>query len=105
MQPRDFQSMQAQAIDYARQMYEKSSQSTNESKFNSGTEACHSHNKYNPSGNNSHFRNNRINNIFSVSADNKGTDADISLILALILLLSKDSGDSILILALLYIMT
>ena len=54
---------------------------------------------------NNNFRNNPdIKNIFSSNTQHK-TDNDISLILALILILSVDSGDRMLIMALLYIMT
>ena len=105
MQPRDFQSMQAQAIDYARQMYEKSNKSTDNIGFSNSADANFNHTKNNPVGNGNFFRSNRINNIFSVTSNNNSADGDMSLILALILLLSKDSGDSILILALIYIMS
>lgn len=91
-------------MDYAKQMYEKSSQPKNDCKGNDHDNISFNHTKKTHS-NNAFFRNNgRVNNIFSVNT-NSSSDSDMSLILALILLLSKDSGDSILILALLYILS
>ena len=99
MQTRDFQSMQSQAIDFARQMYEKSGQNRSDNTKQSNGFRSESKRSFNP--NQQH-----TNNLFSFSGNCKqGSDNDISLILALIILLSKDSGDNILLLALLYIMS
>lgn len=91
-------------MDYAKQMYEKSSQPKNDCKGNDYDNISFNHTKKTHSNNTFFKNNNRINNIFSVNSIGN-SDSDFSLILALILLLSKDSGDSILILALLYILS
>jgi hypothetical protein len=95
--------MQEQAMAYARKMYEKSGQPKHENQTETNKTDCNPP-KNNPVNNTFFGNNGRVNNIFSVRTNNS-SESDMSLILALILILSKDSGDSILILALLYILS
>lgn len=104
MQSQDFQNMQAQAISYAQEMFRKSSQ-PRQNEFQNEKKQNESERKSTYSE--SLFRNNIFgtNNIFRQNSNTGSNENDFSLILALILLLSKDSGDRILIMALLYIMS
>ncbi len=106
MQTQDFNTMQEQALQYAREMQQKAKsanicQSASESQ--SGKSYDNFFNRQNSARNNGF---NGINNIFSSSnhsAQSRGND--LSLILSLMLMLSSDGGDKLLMLALLYIMT
>ena len=82
----DFESVRSQAIKYAMDMNQKSTNNNN--------------------ANPHKLHNSRINNIFNtgIRSCNRG-NGDISLILALIMLLSQDGADMPLMLALIYIMT
>lgn len=81
----DFDAIRSQAIQYALDMNQKSKAYDNRSNFNN--------NKY-------------VNNIFNSGTKiNNKNSGDISLILALILLLTQDGADMPLMLALIYIMT
>ncbi len=81
----DFDAIRSQAIQYAMDMNQKSKTYNNRSNLND--------NKY-------------INNIFNSGTKfNNKNSGDISLILALILLLTQDGADMPLMLALIYIMT
>lgn len=119
--PQDFNAMQAQAIQYAQEMQRKASLNT----INTNAEAINEHqfqqtkDKFNSTehafGNKSAFFRERetpfcksacpIKNILNSSNTKKGNDNDIMLLMALLLVLSQDGGDKMLMLALLYIMT
>lgn len=62
-------------------------------------------NNYNRNNNSNNSTNNcaGFNNLFNISGNKNKKDNDLTLILALILLLSRDGGDRMLIFALLYI--
>ena len=106
MQTQDFNSMQEKALQYAREMQQKS-QATNSCNHVSETHSSKSYDNYfnsQSSAGNNKF--NGINNIFSSSNHSaKSKSNDLSLILSLILMLSSEGGDKLLMLALLYIMT
>ncbi len=89
--PPDFNSMQSQAIQFAREMQKKSIFSTeydykNESKVNN-------------------YTNRNIKSIMSSTVNSKENDNDIMLIFALIIILLQDNADKMLLLALLYIIS
>ena len=104
--------MQEKALQYAREM-QKRAQSAGSGKQNSSSQSridptqygSKQHSDFN---NRSNFNNGSgsIKNIFSSeNTHNQSGNNDITLILSLILLLSSDGGDKLLMLALLYIMT
>ena len=83
----DFDSIRSQAIKYALDMKQKSTNNSNTSNYQ-----CHNKEP--------------INNIFNSNNKRSGKHSgDLSLILALFLLLSQDGADMPLLLALIYIMT
>ena len=83
----DFDSIRSQAIKYALDMKQKSTNNSNASNYQ-----CHNKET--------------INNIFNSSNKrNSKCGGDLTLILALFLLLSQDGADMPLLLALIYIMT
>ncbi len=101
----DFDEMQSQAIRYAQEMKKKAGAfEPNTIKENNEFNNIHSaFNKRTDSAyNNSGFN---IKSIFNVGNKSDSNDNDFLLIFALILLLSHDSGDKLLMLALLYILT
>ena len=83
----DFNAQQEQAIQYAKEMHSKST----------------NNNRQNPNAFIDSFF--PVKNIMQTQSNRKNNDNDITLILALILLLSQDGGDRMLMMALLYIMT
>ena len=88
IQPNDFNSMQAQAIRFAREMQQKAIPQQSEQPKESRQETPFCKNAC------------PIKNIFG-----SGGDSDIMLLMALLLVLTSDGGDKMLMLALLYIMT
>ena len=112
MQPQDFNSMQEKALQYAREMQKKSQYESSEkscsSMQNHGNSSEKDAKQQSVYNNNYNFSNGfgGIKNIFySGAAHTQSSNSDIYLILSLILLLSSDGGDRLLMLALLYIMT
>lgn len=119
--PQDFNAMQAQAIQYAQEMQKKASLNT----IRTNTEAVNKHQFHQTKdifsspeqgfGNKNSRSQERetpfcqsacpIKNILNSSNTKKGNDNDIMLLMALLLVLSQDGGDKMLMLALLYIMT
>lgn len=93
--------MQNKAIEYARQMQKKSSS------FNDDVAKISDINHiFQNEESHTNRSQHEVKNIFSSSNQTRSrSDGDISLLLALILLLSSDGGDKMLMLALLYIMT
>lgn len=88
IQPNDFNSMQAQAIRFAREMQQKAipQKAKEQPKCEQETPFCKNACP--------------VKNIFGT-----GGDSDIMLLMALLLVLTSDGGDKMLMLALLYIMT
>ncbi len=111
MQSQDFNSMQHDAIEYAREMQKRAFNYNEQQTKISDINHVYNNRENRNSNRNDHSRQNfsdqpGIKNMFNASGQtNRKSDNDISLILALILLLSGDGGDRMLMLALLYIMT
>ncbi len=101
--------MQEKALQYAREMQQKSrnyqnDQTVSDSRRNVDNYCHNQHSEHNTYSYNRNFGG--IKNIFSGNDTNKKTtNSDLTLILSLILMLSSDGGDRLLILALLYIMS
>lgn len=111
MQSQDFNTMQNNAIEYAREMKKRASNYNKQQNKISDINHVYNNSENRNSSRKEYSRQNfsdqsEIKNMFNPSGkSNKNPDNDISLILALILLLSGDGGDRMLMLALLYIMT
>ena len=91
MQSQDFQTMHSQAIEYAQKMHRRSTDFNNKcTDTNKCENKTNQTNDFNPL-----FTNKAINSIFSANNQVKKKDNDISLILALILLLSSDGGGNV----------
>lgn len=109
MQPQDFNSMQEKALQYAREMQQKSrnyqyDQPAPDNRKNVDNYCQDQHSEHSTCNYNNSFGS--VKNIFSNNNSNrKNANSDLTLILSLILMLSSDGGDRLLILALLYIMS
>lgn len=112
--PQDFNAMQAQAIRYAQEMQKKASLNTDNTNPDTLNEHNFTQSKAQFAGRNTWSQEREtpfcqsacpIKNILNSSNTKKGNDNDIMLLMALLLVLSQDGGDKMLMLALLYIMT
>ncbi len=121
--PQDFNSMQSQAIKYAREMQQRAaaSASPEPQRSNSNTQQAQKnpssfHNPNEVFGHRNPWTQERetpfcksacpIKNVLGSGGNkNSSADNDIMLLMALLLVLSQDGGDKMLMLALLYIMT
>lgn len=103
IQPNDFSSMQAQAIRFAREMQQKA---TPQQGFEPMRSLPPEHHKTNEQKFETPFCKSAcpIKNLLGMGGGN-GVDNDIMLLMALLLVLTVDGGDKMLIMALLYIMT
>lgn len=100
----DFDKMQSQAIRFAQEMHKRAEK--NERKINENVNNCHNTSDFsNRNNNRQNFGSGNIKSIFNSGNIQENNSNDFSLILALMLLLSHDSGDKLLMLALLYILT
>ncbi|MBP3442637.1 MAG: hypothetical protein J6L62_07535 [Clostridia bacterium] len=109
MQPQDFNSMQEKALQYAREMQQKSQNYQDDQPAPDNRKSVENHRHNQRFEQNNYNYNNSfgsIKNIFSGNNTNRqNANSDLTLILSLILMLSSDGGDRLLILALLYIMS